>query len=73
MKSCLYCKFANWDKTAAGKLHPLGGGRCTKEFSIVVPQAFYFVGGTPKPAGGWINRKSELKDHCVFYQREVKP
>ena len=26
---CINCRFAEWEKTKAGRLHPLGYGRCT--------------------------------------------
>jgi hypothetical protein len=60
---CTTCRFASWDKTASGRLHPSGDGRCTWEVpSINLPIAFYFVGSVdrhniPQPSGGSINRK----------------
>lgn len=72
MKSCLHCKYAKWDRTAAGKLHPSGDGRCTFPYKVPpLPQALYWTGvGAPRPNGWHINRKEELKDHCVYYARE---
>ena len=69
MKSCVGCKYAEWDKTASGRLHPSGGGRCTYPFKIPpLPQSMYFI-STPMACGGNINRKSELPDHCAYYSR----
>lgn len=34
---CEKCKFAKWDKTKTGCLHPLGGGVCT--WSVTLPIA----------------------------------
>ena len=31
MKNCTDCKYADWQRTAAGKLHPSGDGECTYE------------------------------------------
>lgn len=73
MKSCNGCAFANWRKTAAGRLHPSGDGRCMKNIKIPeLPQAFYWGSHSPSPAGGFINRREALKDHCVYYQDTSK-
>jgi len=70
MKKCLDCKHAAWKKTAAGRLHPSGDGQCRFEYKIPpLPACRYFIGAWPKPCGGFINRKEELKDHCPYYQR----
>lgn len=68
---CMGCRFANWKKTEAGKLHPSGLGRCTRldqyPLDFRIPPAFYWVGvGRPSPSGGTIERKHPLKDRCVF-------
>lgn len=68
MKICDKCKFAEWDTTANGRLHPKRGGRCKKEVKIVLPQAFYTTGGGINVYGGFIERGRELKDHCVYWQ-----
>jgi hypothetical protein len=69
MKNCTDCTHANWKRTAKGALHPSGEGRCTFEVRIpVLPQAFYWYGSfQPKPYGGFINRREELKDHCAYW------
>lgn len=73
MKSCVGCKHADWAKTSNGRLHPDGSGRCKYEVKpIVLPACMYFLGGYPKPCGGYINRKEEFKEHCKTYEREQK-
>lgn len=66
---CDDCKFADWKRTAAGKLHPDKTGRCTRlrEFplDLRLPAAFYFV-FEPHPSGGFIERGSELRAKCDF-------
>lgn len=66
---CLDCKLADWQRTAAGKLHPSGDGRCLWEMpKIRLPVSMYFVTGASKPVGGHINRKDEWRQ-CPFYQK----
>jgi hypothetical protein len=36
----------------------------------ILPASMYFIGCTPKPLGGFINRRKELKDHCPTYTRD---
>ena len=53
---CLNCRFAQWYRTDAGRLHPNGSGRCTwsaPEFKI--PKAMYWL-GAQRPSGGHIDR-----------------
>jgi hypothetical protein len=67
MKSCTNCKYAEWKKTASGRLHPSGDGRCQFTYKLPpLPQSMYWI-GSPSPCGGHINRKNDLKDHCVYY------
>jgi len=59
-EDCLNCRYANWSKTRAGRLHPSGDGRCSFAWlPPPVPKAFYWLGyGTsPKPSGGMIDRR----------------
>lgn len=74
MKSCIDCKYADWQKTKAGKLHPSGDGRCKYQWITPrLPASMYWVGMCdPQPSGGHISRKEELKDHCVYFVREMK-
>lgn len=75
MKYCLNCKHANWDKTIAGKLHPSGHGICEYPWKMPqLPASMYWVGMfSPKPSGGYISRKEELKDHCAYFARQDVP
>jgi hypothetical protein len=69
MKSCTGGKYARWQKTKAGRLHPSGDGECT--FKVKIPQlpaSMYWIGRTdPVPHGGHINRREDLEDHCVYF------
>ncbi len=69
MKSCLHCKYAEWNKTASGRLSPSGDGKCTYEYRIPqLPASMYWTGRSdPVPCGGYINRKNELKNHCPYF------
>lgn len=71
MKSCLNCQYADWRRTDKGRLHSSGEGRCTYQYKVPeLPQAMYWSGpGAPKPYGGFIDRRKELKDHCAYFQR----
>jgi hypothetical protein len=72
MKNCLHCKHADWVKTKAGKLHPTGNGKCAYPWKMPpLPASMYWMGQNDTiPCGGWINRKTELKDHCTYYARD---
>jgi len=68
MKLCDKCKYAIWEFTKAGKLHPSRDGKCTYPYEIpALPQSMGFI-SKPWIGGGNIKRKEELKDHCVYYQ-----
>ncbi len=71
MKSCLNCKYAHWQRTNAGKLHPSGDGGCAYPWKMpALPASMYWIGrSAPEPNGGHISRKDELKDHCVYFAR----
>lgn len=67
---CMTCKFADWKRTAAGRLHPDGQGRCRWQMpEITLPKAFYYVGyhSTPKPSGGQIERKHDDERECAAW------
>ena len=67
MKNCTHCKYANWHRTQAGKLHPSGEGKCTFPWKLPpLPASMYWMTG-PSPYGGHINRREELKEHCTYY------
>lgn len=76
MKNCKGCKYADWNRTKAGALHPSGDGHCTYPWSLPpLPASMFWVGhGPPRPNGGFISRKREHSAHCTYYVRaEVKP
>lgn len=67
MKNCTDCVYADWKKTAAGKLHPSGDGKCTNVVKLPkLPEEFYFI-NEPHIYGGSINRRNELKVDCVYF------
>jgi hypothetical protein len=66
---CIDCKLADWKRTANGRLHPSGDGRCRWQYpDIRIPVSMYFIGGMSEPSGGFINRKDEWKQ-CPRYQK----
>ena len=72
MKSCLNCKHAEWLKTAGGRLHPSGEGKCKFPYKLPpLPTAMYWI-SKPFVGGGYINRRKELKDHCPHFAREER-
>lgn len=70
MKNCTHCKHADWQRTAAGKLHPAGDGMC--KFPVAIPPlpACMHWMAMPRLFGGAINRQKELSTHCVYYARK---
>lgn len=73
MKNCTGCKWASWDRTAAGRLHPSGEGYCmfpVKQIPPPLPASMHWFGAPWRVAGGLINRRQELPEHCKFFQRE---
>jgi hypothetical protein len=73
LKNCTGCSYAKWDRTKTGRLSPNGGGECTVKIKIPpLPACMYWFGRqAPKPHGGYINRKKELKEHCAYYNPTV--
>lgn len=72
MKSCIGCKYAEWEKTKAGKLHPSGDGKCRFPWEMPkLPAAMYWIRAVcPRPSGGVINRKETFADNCAYFQRD---
>jgi hypothetical protein len=74
MKSFLNCTHAVWNKTKSGKLHPSGDGTCAYPWKMPqLPASMYWIGSglrAPTPSGGYISRKTELKEHCVYFSRK---
>lgn len=73
MKSCEACKHAEWHLTAKGRMHPSGLGEC--KFVFVMPKLpasmYWHFGYTPSPSQVQINRKTELKGHCVYWAKKA--
>lgn len=67
---CLGCRYANWQKTATGRLHPNGQGKCERlrahPLDLRLPASFYWLSGSPMPAGGHIERNHPLREKCIF-------
>jgi|WetSurMetagenome_2_1015567.scaffolds.fasta_scaffold08100_6 hypothetical protein len=74
MKDCTYCKYADWQRTTTGRLHPSGDGKCSYNYRLPdLPQSMWWLGKEPpKPYGRWITRKQLLDDHCVYFLREMQ-
>lgn len=66
MKNCTGCKYAEWQRTKSGNLHPSGDGECTYEVKRpVVPSGMSMIFHI---SSGFINRRRELRDHCPCYE-----
>ena len=70
---CNGCMFADWKRTATGRPHPDGTGRCTylreHPLDLRLPAGFgwgYSGREAPKPTGGYIERREELHRDCEF-------
>ena len=69
MKNCTGCKYAIWEKTKTGRLHPSGDGRCKYPYKLPkLPASMYWLYCLDRPEGGYINRRIDLKEHCVYYE-----
>jgi hypothetical protein len=66
------CMYAEWKKTAAGRLHPSGTGKCLWPMpTITLPKSRYYSGDgrvVPRPWGGMIERKDESE--CSAYEED---
>ncbi len=70
MNNCKDCKYALWNRTAAGKLHPSGEGRCNYQWKMPeLPVAFHWISRTT-PSGGAIQRKRDNEEHCVYWDQK---
>lgn len=72
MKNCTHCKYAEWDLTAAGKLHPSGTGRCAVEIKIPPLPASMFWISAPYASYGHINRKKVFETDCTYFAQREK-
>ena len=70
MKNCTDCKHADWYKKTNGTLHNSGDGKCSYPYKVpALPASMYWICTEPKPDGGAINRRKDLRDHCVHWAR----
>lgn len=70
MKNCTKCKYANWKRTASGKLHPSGEGMCGYKYKLPpLPASMSWI-REPSPWGGAINRKIDNPTHCTYWAPE---
>jgi hypothetical protein len=61
---CIGCRFADWKRTAAGRLHPDKTGRCTFQPIIILPLA----------AGSYSRREIDLRINGYrFIERGAYP
>jgi hypothetical protein len=65
MNSCLHCRYAEWAKTANGRVHPTKVGQCTYELTLHVPMSYSMMPLVIK--GGYIWRKNP-KEKCPTFQ-----
>lgn len=75
MTDCTHCKWAEWDRTESGRLHPSGDGRCRYPWRMPqLPASMYWIGSRhyPTPSGGYISRKDHLSKDCAYYKEEGK-
>jgi hypothetical protein len=67
MKSCIDCKYAEWDRDKTGKLHISGEGKCKYPCKLpVLPNSRYWL-TLPTPCGGFIHRLHKYKKPCPCY------
>jgi hypothetical protein len=71
MKNCTDCRHAEWYKTEKGRLSPTGDGSCRYPYKASpLPESMHWVGGRePRPLRVTINRREELKNDCVYFER----
>ena len=69
MKNCTKCKYAEWEKTKNGRLHPNGEGRCNFKIKLPkLPPCMFWVNYLERPGGGRINRHKDFNEDCIYYQ-----
>lgn len=79
---CETCKFADWERTSNGRLHPGGHGKCTWKKKIQLPESFWdfslrsvIDSKQIQLKGGALSRKKgeempKLPFKCKTYQRK---
>lgn len=72
MKDCTDCASAEWRKTASGRLHPSGDGRCLYEpkMPAIPASKSWFMARKPELTYGFINRRRLLDKDCPCYQKK---
>jgi hypothetical protein len=65
MNSCLHCRYAEWQRTANGRVHPTKVGQCTYKAVYHVPASH--SAGPVTISGGYIWRKNP-KVKCPTFQ-----
>jgi hypothetical protein len=75
MKSCNGCAYAEWERTASGRLHPSGVGKCTYKVALPeLPSCMSWrscFGDEIKPIRHAIERHRELLTDCKFYIKDM--
>lgn len=75
MKFCDDCKYATWQRTTAGRLHPSRDGKCTFETDVQLPNSAGYTwwrvskGNVLEVRGDYIQRKREHKYDCPYFAR----
>lgn len=71
MKTCEGCRHAEWKLTKVGRLHPSGDGLCKYNWRMPpLPACYYWLSlSTPKPIGGYINRRHVFTQHCPCWEK----
>lgn len=72
MKTCKGCRHAEWKRTANGKLHPDGSGKCIYEWRMPPLPACKSWWSFPFALTTSIDRKKDLLIHCPCWEQESK-
>ena len=66
---CTECAHALWNRTAKGRLHSSGDGKCVAKIAPppTLPKAIRWA-VTPRVVGGWINRRQANHSNCPLFQ-----
>ncbi|QRE00493.1 hypothetical protein [Burkholderia phage BCSR129] len=68
---CHGCKYADWDRTKAGSLHPNGGGRCVfpdPPLPDLPAVKSWGWGGNPRVTGWSISRHNAEPQTCNTFE-----
>jgi len=65
MKTCNECKYADWNRTTSGRLHPSGDGFCTYKLTPQIPNAFSII-----KVGGGISRRRTYNIRCPYWAKD---